>query len=125
MSDLKQAAQQALEALRTLPAPAWTPHTAESIYSVITALEAALAAPEPEPEPFDLNEALGKELCSAASQAVRHGMLAAIDEIDAEIECSEMEYEHDPHLKQMIVNALERAKNLVRDRMAHGIGGDK
>ena len=75
-------------------------------------------------EPFDLNEARNKDLFSAASQAIRHGMLAAIDEIDAEIECVEMEYEHDARLKQLIVNALERAKNLVRDRMAHGIGGD-
>ena len=117
MTDLRQAAQQALDALETL-----VPANGPSVYnSARDALRAALAAPQP----FDLNEALSKERFSTVNQAIRHGMLAAIDEIDAEIECSEMEYEHDPHLKQLIVNALERAKNLVRDRMAHGIGGDK
>jgi hypothetical protein len=100
-----------------------------TVYAEIVAVDVPelplyAAPPQPEPEPFDLNEARNKDLFSAASQAIRHGMLNAIDEIDAEIECVEMEYAHDARLKQLIVDALDRAKELIRDRMAHGIGGD-
>ena len=140
MTDLKQAMLQAVDALNCVCNDERTCHVlhhgrAEShavgascpavkrLWVARHNLSEALAAPQP--EPFDLNEASSKERFSAVNQAIRLGMLDAIDEIDAEIECVEMEYVYAKDLKLKIVNALERAKQLIRDRMAHGIGGDK
>ncbi len=49
MSELRKAAQQALDHLLSFRPMAWSPETAEKLYAAITALRAALAQPEPEP----------------------------------------------------------------------------
>jgi hypothetical protein len=131
MTDLRQAAQQALDALKAMQSYAADEHKGLRICDEsITALEAALAAPQPQPQPVVW---MTHHNSVALMPLFHHDKASALSWGDGD---QVPLYAHPPQRQPLTdeeINALELpgdGTGTVRDfvraiEAAHGIGGDK